>query len=228
MAKIKFGSVITDSRGTVGGNTFSWSRYGNQLTRKPQTAKLRTERQTAVRANFQLLTKSWWQLLTSTQRDEWRALAAANPRPNTWGDDFPLTGLALFISINRRLNQAALGSTNDAPADQFVTPPSSVAITIAAPATFSVDFTPATLPSLHIAYLKITGPISPGIANFQSKLVFLAASSTMQSSPWDISSEFASRFGDAITDRRYGASLAFLNTDNAALSTTLTTSEIAT
>ena len=228
MAKVKFGSVITDSRGTVGGHTYTWTRSGNQLITKPQTAKLRTPRQSTNRANFALLTKSWWQLLTSTQRDEWRTLAAANPRPNVWGDDFPLTGLALFISLNRRLATAGLAATNDAPADQFVTPPSAATLTVASPASVEISFTPGTVPTNHIAYLNMSGPLSPGIANFDSKMNFLAASGAGQTSPWDISTPYTARYGAVLETRQYAAALAFLNTDNAALSAAVIVAEIAT
>lgn len=228
MAKIKFGSVITDSRGTVGGHTYTWTRSGNQLITKPQTAKLKTPLQSTNRANFAALTKNWWQLLTSTQRDEWRTLAAANPRPNVWGDPFPLTGLAMFISLNRRLNTAGESMTNDAPADQFVTPPSTATLTVAAPATVSIAFTPGTVPANHIAYLQMTGPISPGISNYLSKLNFVTSSSLGQTSPWDIATAYTAKYGDVLAGRQYAAALAFLNTDNAALSAAITVAEIAT
>jgi len=228
MAKIKFGSIITDSRGTVGGHTYTWTRYGNQLITKPQTAKLQTPRQTAVRVNFLLLTKTWWQLLTVSQRDDWRALAAANPRPNVWGDDFPLTGLALFISLNRRLQQAGLAAFDDAPADQFVTPPTTATLTVHAPSTASLAFTTTPAPTDHVAYLHLTGPISPGISNATTYLSFLVASTTSQTSPWNIATPLLARHGAIITGRQYAAALYFLNTDNAALSAPLTATTIAT
>lgn len=228
MAKVKFGSVITDSRGTIGGHTFQWTRYGNQIITKPQTAKLQTQRQTIVRNNFGFLTKHWWSALTPTQRTDWRALAAANPRPNTWGDDFPLTGLALFISLNRRLMQAGFATIDDAPADQTVTPPATATLTVTAPSTISLAFTTSPVATDHVAYLHMSGPLSPGIANFDRSTSFLLASGASQTSPWSVSSAFLSRHGDAIAGRQYAAELRFLNTVNGALSGQITTATIAT
>lgn len=228
MAKIKFGSVITDSRGTIGGHTFQWTRYGNQIITKPQTAKFQTQRQTTVRNNFGYLTKRWWSALTPTQRTDWRSLAAANPRPNTWGDDFPLTGLALFISLNRRLMQAGFTTIDDAPTDQTVTPPATATLTVTAPATISLTFSSSPVPTDHVAYLHVSGPLSPGIANYGRFTSFLSASGAGQTSPWNVSSAFSSRHGDAIAGRQYAAELRFLNTVNAALSGQLTTATIAT
>ena len=226
VAKVKFGSVITDSRGTIGGHTYTWTRYGNQLITKPQTAKTKTQLQSVVRNNFGALTKQWWSVLTPTQRTDWRALAAANPRPNVWGDEFPLTGLALYIGINRLLMQAGQATTPDAPADQFVTPPDTAALTITAPATVSLAFTPTPVPTDHVAYLSMSGPLSPGIANFVGRTPFLLASGSGQTSPWNVASAFSSRHGDAIETRQYAVQLAFLNTTNGALSAALTTAAI--
>jgi len=228
VAKVKFGSVITDSRGTIGGHTFMWTRYGNQVITKPQTAKTNTQRQSVVRNNFGALTKQWWSVLSPSQRDDWRALAAANPRPNVWGTEFPLTGLALYIGLNRLLMQAGIAATLDAPADQFVTPPDTATLTISAPSTVSLAFTPTPVPTDHVAYLFFSGPLSPGIANFDGRTNFLLASGSGQTSPWNVASAFSARHGDAIETRQYAAQLAFLNTTNAALSARLTSATICT
>lgn len=228
MAKIKYGSIITDTRGTIGGHTLTWTRYGPQIITKPQTAKLRTPRQTQIRESFLGLSKRWWTILSASQRDDWRALAAANPRPNTWGDPFPLTGLALYIGINQLLHQAGEATTDDAPTDQAVTPVATATITATAPNTFSLAFTPSPVPADHVLYLATTGPISPGITNTTTAKKFLAVSAFAATTPLDLSSELLSLFGDVITGRQYAVAAKFLNTTNGALSAGLETSAIAT
>lgn len=228
MAKIKYGSIITDTRGTIGGHTLTWTRYGPQIITKPQTAKLKTQKQSQVRENFLGLSKRWWAVLSPSQRDDWRALAAANPRPNTWGDLFPLTGLALYIAINQLLHQAGEPTTDDAPTDQAVTPVATATITATAPNTFSLAFTPSPVPADHVLYVATTGPISPGITNTSKAKKFLAVSAFAATTPLDLSSELLSLFGDVITGRQYAVAAKFLNTTNGALSAGLETSAIAT
>lgn len=218
MALVKFGSIITDTRGTIGGHTIKGSAYGVVLQTKPQPPKLRTPKQSRARATFMTYSKKWWSELTPTQRDEWRALAAANPRPNVWGDEFPLTGLALFIGINMLLYNAGLSPTDTAPSDQTVTAPSSATLTISAPATASISFAPSTAPTDHIAYLRATRAQSPGVENPSGRYQFVTASGSGLTSPWNIASALQSLVGTFVAGRKYFISFHFLNTDNGALS----------
>jgi len=228
MAKIKFGSVITDSRGSIGGHTFKWSRWGNILTNKAKPRQSQTARQTFIQANFATLSKRWWTELTASERTAWRELAAANPKANVWGDEYALTGLAYFIRINQRLHAAGLTQTNTAPANQTVTSPVTATITASAPSTIAIDFTATPVPTDHITYLFATPPLSPGRLNLDGDFYFLGAGALAQTSPWNLAALYAARFGPIITGRQYAALLAFLNTDNGALSPALLTTTIAT
>lgn len=221
MALVKFGSLITDTRGKIAGQVFKGSRFGVVLTTKMQTAKLLTPKQSVIRCRFETLSKRWWEVLTPTQRTDWRDLAAANPRPNVWGDDYPLTGLSYFISVNSLLLQAGLNATDDAPADQFVTAPATATLTVTAPATASLAFTAAPVPADHIAYLSAIGPLSPGVSTIPRRPRFAAVSAASQTSPWTISSAFSSLFGTLHAGRQYAALLQFLNTTNGAISSPL-------
>lgn len=228
MAKIKFGAIITDSRGTVGGMSLKWSRFGNVLLKKPQTAKLQTPKQTTARNSFVTYSKRWWAELTPTQRTDWRALAAANPRPNVWGTDYPLTGLALFIGINRLLTQAGASPTNDAPTDQAVTAIATATLTVTAPSTATLAFTPTPCPTDHVLYLAALGPISPGVTNYGRNFRFLLASASSETSPLTISSALSSLCNGLTSGRQYVVSARFLNLSNGALSPELIAPTIAT
>lgn len=219
MALIKFGSIITDSRGSIGGHTIKWTRAGMVIQTKATPLRKQTPRQTTVRANFANLTQRWWDELSPTERDDWRALAAANPRPNRWGDEFPLTGLALYVSVNQNLLRAGLSSTDTAPSDQTVTAPSSCTLTATAPNTASLAFAASPVPTDHIAVLYSTPPLSPGVENPTGKFQYIAVSSSGQTTPWAVGSLLQSRFGSFTAGRRFFVSLHFLNTDNGALST---------
>src|SRR6185369_4514350 len=225
--KIKFGSVITDSRGSIGGHTLKWSRAGNVLGTKPQPKQEKTARQRAIQANFSTLTKRWWNNLTSTQRDDWRALAAANPRSNIWGDEYPLTGLAYYVKLNQTLHQAGYSNTDTAPADQAVTSPLTATLTATAPATMSLAYTTTPTPTDHIAYLLMTPPLSPGRSTFDGSFFFVAAGTAGQTSPWNIAAAYAARGFTIVAARQYVARLAFLNTDNGALSAAIQASVLA-
>jgi hypothetical protein len=124
--------------------------------------------------------------------------------------------------------QASFTTIDDAPTDQTVTPPATMTVSATAPATITITFTPTPVPTDHVAYLHVSGPLSPGIANFDKHTAFLLASAASQTSPWNVSSAFSSRYGNAIPGRQYAAELRFLNTVNGALSGKLTAATIAT
>lgn len=227
MARIKFGSVIVDSRGSIGGHSLKMGRSGNVLLKKPQPLNRLTEARALVNARFAALSKSWWADLDSTQRTAWRELAAANPSTHYWGDEFASTGLAYYIKLNQRLGAAGVPGLLDAPGDQTVTSPATLSFTIPAPSTVTVNFSASPIPTNHVGYLWITPPKSPGIANVDGSYLYLHTIAASATSPWDASSAFTQRFGNAITDRAYFSRLAFLNTTNGALSPYLLAQAIA-
>lgn len=227
MAKIKYGAIITDSRGSIGGHSLTATRWGPQIITKPLPRGSRTTAQTLSAARFANLAKNWWEGLSPAQRTAWRALAASAPRPNVWGTEYPLTGLSLYIGLNAQLAVAGLAMTDDAPADQFVTAPATVTLSVTAPSTASITWTTTPLPTDHILYARVAGPLSPGITNISGRYKHLGVSGGSQSSPWDVSSLFSSKLGTLITGRLYAVQVAMLNTSNAALSAFVANTTIA-
>jgi hypothetical protein len=221
MAKIKFGAVITDSRGHIGGVAYKWSRYGNIASRVVTPVHHMTPATQRARTFFALYSQRWWSVLTSTQRDDWRALAAANPRPNVWGTEFPLTGHALFIGVNSLLRTAGFAAVDDAPASQTVVPLSTMTLSVTAPNVATVTFTPTPLPSDHVLYIRGRSNFSPGVLNIAGLTSFVDVSATEETSTYDLSSAWLARFGNIISGRQCAILASTLNTANGALSAPL-------
>lgn len=216
MALIKFGSVITDTRGTLGGHTFKWSAAGSLVVDKPHPPHRRSHTQSVIRARFTSLSKAWWLTLTSSQRDDWRALAAANPLPNRWGDDFPLTGLAFFIRVNQRLLASNIGAIFDAPSDQTVSAVTDATFTATAPSTASLAFTPGTVPANHVLIFRATPEQSPGRSTPQGGLLRIATAAASTTSPLDVSTDLLAALGSINPGRQIFTSTSFLNVDTGA------------
>lgn len=228
MAVTKFGSIITDARGSIGGNTIKWSQYGHVIGVKGQSAKQQTPKQTVVRATFTLLSKWWWDQLDATQRTDWRALAAANPFPNRWGDTYPLTGQAFFIRVNQRLLQVGNTILQDAPADQTVTVLTSATLTVAAPSTASLAYAPTTVPTDHALVTRATRQLSPGRTNVDGSYLFLQAAGAGSTSPLNVGSSLGSLAGTFAAGRAAWLQAAFLKLTTGALSPWVTTQAIIT
>ena len=219
MALAKFGSIITDSRGSIGGTTLKWSIAGNLLTRKGTPPRGATPLQSVTRANFAMLSRYWWNSLDATQRTDWRALAAANPLPNRWGDEYPLTGLAFFIRTNQRLLKAGQGMMTDAPADQAVTSLTSASLSITAPSTATLTFAPTPVPADHLLVLRLTDQQSPGKTSASNGFRYASAYATSSASPLNIYSALSLITGDLHTARQVFGKASLLSTDTGAEST---------
>lgn len=228
MAKIKFGSVITDSRGHIGGITYAWTRFGNVARRLVTPLRRQTPATQESRSRFLTLSKRWWSTLTPTERDDWRALAAANPRPNLWGDEYPLTGHQLYIGINSLLDQAGYPAVDTAPSDQVVTGLSTLTITAAAPDDLEVTFTPTPLPADHLLYIFGRANYSPGIGITPTNLKFIEATAEEETSPLDLGAEFTDELGPIVTGRQQMILGQLLNVTNGAISVPIPAAAIAT
>ena len=106
MARIKFGLAISDIRGSISGTTFSSGTYGAYARRRAVPTNPNTAKQGAIRATFASLTSSW-RNLTEAQRLTWITQAPNYTNLNSFGDNVPLTGQALFMRCN--LNLASIG-----------------------------------------------------------------------------------------------------------------------
>lgn len=213
---IKFGSVIVDSRGTIGGHTIKMTRAGLVMQTKTNPPSRQTQRTSIARSTFAAYSKMWYSTLTVGQRNDWRALAAANPLPNTWGDEFPLAGIAFFIRTNLTLYAVGEPPLMDAPANQNVTAIATVTLTVTAPATATVAFTPTPTPANHLLLIKATPEQSPGRENFSGQFFVLAHGADAEASPFDIATAYTNYIGNFKTGRAYAVEATFINTETGA------------
>jgi len=218
VAKLKFGAVISDARGSIEGVTFSKGRAGAFARKRGVPRLQQSARTSGVRVGISNLARSWVSVLTQAQRDAWIALAVINPVTDVFGNSHILTGQQLYIRVNRLRAQAGLTALSAAPADQSVTGLATLTVTATAPATLSLAFTATPLAAGHRLYIFATPPLSPGKLATKSDMAFLGVSATAQASPFAAGSLYAARFGDMISTRLISVSVAVLRDDRGALS----------
>lgn len=102
MALIKFGAVVTDARGKLGGHVFTKTRNGNTLRTKVTPANPRTTDQQLVRSRLGALSSGWSQL-TEAQRLSWQNAVAAWQSTNIFGDIVNPSGKNLYVKLNINL-----------------------------------------------------------------------------------------------------------------------------
>lgn len=102
MAKIKFGAIVVDGSGKLGGHVFSKNRGGNYLRTKTTPTNPQTAMQGYVRSIFAAISSAW-SGLTANQRQSWEDRRAEYARTNIFGDLKNPNGKALFQRLNQNL-----------------------------------------------------------------------------------------------------------------------------
>lgn len=105
MAQVKFGAIVTDIRGKVGGHVFQ----GNGLTTTMRTGyagpgQFPSRNQQFQTMNFKI--DEMWRDLSKADKDAWNVLARQLPRQDNFGDQNFLTGQ----NLHRRNYTAFFGS----------------------------------------------------------------------------------------------------------------------
>lgn len=118
MAKVAFGVIVANARGSAAGTTFSQNRYGPYVKAKTSPTPATSAAAAKAKGSFAASAKAWGASLNQDQRDAWIALANANPILDIFGNPEKLSGIALFIRVNRNLKLIGSPQISDAPADQ--------------------------------------------------------------------------------------------------------------
>lgn len=98
MATIKFGAIVTDMRGKLGGHVF---QKGNQ-SRVMKTKASPRQNKTSLRNSQQIIletVRSQWRGLTDAGRLEWSAASSPLSFPSVFNDKIILSGYQLYLKL---------------------------------------------------------------------------------------------------------------------------------
>lgn len=99
MARIKYGSLVSDVSGSVGSATFQKSLYGNTLRSKPQPRRSASAVQITCR-NYMVQIHNAWRLLSVEQRRQWNQYISFTSACINRDKAVLLTGHSLYIKYN--------------------------------------------------------------------------------------------------------------------------------
>lgn len=102
MAKIKFGMMMTDARGKLGGQVFSKNRAGAYIRTKVTPVNPQTAAQAQVRSNLATLSTGW-NALTAEQIAQWNSSVEDWASTDVFGDIKKPTGKNLYVKLNVNL-----------------------------------------------------------------------------------------------------------------------------
>jgi len=198
MAKIKFGMMMTDARGKLGGQVFSKNRGGSYVRTKVTPANPQTTAQVQARARLGQFS-SGWSGLTEEERLAWNSAVSSYAKTDIFGDLRNPTGKNLYAKLN--INLSLIG------ASPILKPTSPVALIDPINAAFSVaeseDIQISNLPVVteQRYIVQAIANQSAGTYNFSGKYVNIGVF-IGSASPIEITAEVVAKFGLLVSGKK--------------------------
>lgn len=193
MAKIKFGMMMTDARGKLGGQVFSKNRSGAYVRTKVTPSNPRTSSQMAGRGILGSLSASW-SGLTDLQRRAWNNAVSEWERTDIFGDSRKPTGKNLFTGLNKEIEQSGGARITEPPA-KVVMPELSLTNPLIDITAEEINLDTGAIPVGFKLQLSATAPLSQGTSFVKDKLrvIFYNGAGALQ--PKDMYNEYIAKFG---------------------------------
>jgi len=164
---IKWGSIIVDGSGKLGGHVFSKSRGGNTVRTLARATNPQTTFQQIIRSRFTQLSQGW-RNLTESQRESWYQAESSFSRTNRFGDVVLLSGKNLYNSLNAQRGIIGLSPLSLAPIPKEI-PKNIVSRVEINVSGMSMNIIGDFLGSTEFVIVASPG-LSQGVRNFDGKL----------------------------------------------------------
>ncbi len=194
--KAKFGSIVVDGRGKIGGHVASKNRAGNYFRTKVTPVNPKTTAQTTVRNRLSGLSSAW-RSLTAAQRSSWNAAIGDFSKTDIFGDLRNPTGFNLYQRLNNNLLTIGESSISSPPAPVAVDSFTSLSLaaedsTVAESMTLTFA---AAIAADHKVKVFATAPLSAGISFVKSEFRLIATIDSTDTSPYNLLAEYQTKFG---------------------------------
>ena len=113
--RLKFGMIVTDGRGKLGGHVLSKNRAGAYARTKVTPSNPQTTAQSQARALFGSISQGW-SGLTDAERNGWNSAVAEWQKTDIFGDLRQPSGKALFQRLSNQAQSAGYAAVTSAPA----------------------------------------------------------------------------------------------------------------
>jgi hypothetical protein len=193
--KMKFGAIVTDGRGKIGGHVASKNRSGAYLRTKVTPVNPQQPDQMAVRARFANLSSAW-RGLTETQRAAWNAAVSDYAKTDIFGDLKNPTGAQLYQRLNNNLVNIGQAAISVPLSPKAIPTMESIELAAAAGAgTMTLTYSPA-IPATVAFLVRATPAVSAGVSFVKSEYRQIAVIVTADASPYNLAVEYEAKFGD--------------------------------
>lgn len=210
--KMKFGALVVDGRGKIGGHVASKNRAGAYLRTKVTPVNPQTSAQTLVRSRLAGLS-SGWRALTQEQRNSWNGAVENFSKTDIFGDVKNPSGVNLYQRLNNELLSIGVAPIDVAPLPEEV--PTVVlqesSVLVGALGTITLLLSGA-VPEGVSAKIFATPGMSPGINFVKSEFRQIGVEAAAATSPLDVTEDYEAKFGPAVAGLKYFFKIVFVNT----------------
>jgi hypothetical protein len=194
---IKFGGLIADGRGKIGGHVVSKSVGGAVLMSKPNQPRKVSSFQEDQRYYYAYLSRYWQSLLPSVQA-AWSAWSEGLNEYNVFGDRKNLSGFNAFMQVNVNFLIFGLAISAAPPTNmaRAVLPDLSVDFNASA-SSFLTSSSFSNVPYLTRIRLYMSAPVSPGVTRYNGSYRFIKQRNSAGTLNFNVYSNYISAFGSA-------------------------------
>lgn len=209
--KAKFGAVVVDGRGKIGGHVASKNRSGSYFRTKVTPVNPNTAAQSYRRSILTSLAQGW-RGLTEAQRAAWNAAVSSFQSTNIFGDIVKPTGLNLYVKLNANLDTIGAARISVPPqvsdvatvfinSIEFNAGPNAVLISMS-----------GAVPAGTSMVIAATEGFSAGVNYFSNKLRYVNFAPAATASPVDISTAYTNKYGALpVNGQKIGVEIYFID-----------------
>lgn len=202
MAKIKFGAMMVDARGKLGGHVFSKNRGGAYLRTKVTPSNPQTEDQVAQRALLATFSQAW-KGLTEAQRTAWNGAVGQYATTNVFGDTVNPTGATLHTKLNINVALAGGSAILVPPLPVGVASPAGVSVTATVTGSVvTINWTSGPVPAGVTRIVEATPQMSPGIYNANNRFRVITTLPAATATGDDVGAEYVAKFGALVEGQK--------------------------
>lgn len=196
--KAKFGAIVVDGRGKIGGHVASKNKAGAYFRTKVTPSNPRSNAQLAIRSALTANAQGW-RALTESQRNAWNGAVGDFKKTNIFGDSHNPSGFNLFVRLNTTLANIGEAAITVPPAVASIGYCQGLSVAADASAhTLILTFAEA-IPAGITAVVAATPQLSPGKNFVKSDLRIIGFIDAAETSPRDASADYTAKFGAVST-----------------------------
>jgi hypothetical protein len=193
MARIKFGMIVVDGRGKLGGHVLSKNRAGAYARTKVTPVNPQTSYQTAARSLFASISQAW-SGLSQASIDGWNEAVNGWQKTDIFGDLKQPSGKALFQRLNNQAQSAGFPAVLSAPEHELM--PSGVITAANLNATLSdLAFPGMIFTGVARVMIFATPPLSRGTSFVKNRLRLIDKFAVVSGDPSATYAAYVAKYG---------------------------------